>query len=179
MTFAQLAGNRVKPIMIASLRSRYRSHQMIAVLVGMLFISAAIAYWRLFEASQDELRTTTLEQADYRAMQLADALSDQTGLMLGSSDLALRELRDGWVFNKTNFEATLRSVRATFPNNALIHVAVIGTDGYVLFSASISRFIKRAEVTCCTSARRSTVVYRRIGLSWSRARFCGMARLPV
>jgi signal transduction histidine kinase/PAS domain-containing protein/ActR/RegA family two-component response regulator len=106
----------------------------IAVLVGMLFISAAIAYWRLFEASQDELRTTTLEQADYRAMQLADALSDQTGLMLGSSDLALRELRDGWVFNKTNFDATLRSVRATFPNKALIHVAVIGPDGYVLFS---------------------------------------------
>jgi PAS domain S-box-containing protein len=118
----------------SSLRSLFRPHYVITVLVGMLFIIAATAYWRQFEASQEELRKTVLEQADNRSMQLADALSDQTGLLLSSADFALRELRDGWVSSQANFDSTVRSVLTAFPGKSLVHVAAIGADGYVIFS---------------------------------------------
>ncbi len=115
-------------------KNSFLRHEFIAVLVCALAVLAAASYWQQFDDSQNELRTSLLEQAEKRVAQLAGALGDQSSLLLGNTDFALRELRDAWVVNRASFDATVRSLQATYPDQSLVHVAVIGADGYVAFS---------------------------------------------
>jgi signal transduction histidine kinase len=116
-------------------RSSQHRLNAIAAMVGLMSVLAALIYWWQFESAQNELQSARLGQAEQRAVQLADAMSDQVDLLIGSSDLALRELSDAWLTSRRDFDATVRSVQATFPDRALVHVAVIGADGYVAYSS--------------------------------------------
>ena len=115
-------------------KNSFIRHEFIAVLVCALSVLAAASYWQQFDDSQNELRTSLLEQAEKRAVQLAGALGDQAAMLLGNTDFALRELRDAWIANRANFDATVQSLQATYPDRSVVHVAVIGADGYVAFS---------------------------------------------
>ena len=119
---------------MSTLKQSFIRLELIAVFVGALSVLSAAGFWWQFEASQNELRVTRLVQAEKRAVQLAEALSDQAELLLGNSDFALRELRDAWVASRANFDATVQSAQATSPDKSVVHVAVIGADGYVVFS---------------------------------------------
>ena len=119
---------------VGTLRQFFIRHELIAMFVGVLSVLSAAGFWWQFEKSQNELRTNRLAQAERRAVQLAEALGDQAELLLGNTDFALRELRDAWVASRANFDATVQSLQATFPDQSVVHVAVIGADGYVVFS---------------------------------------------
>jgi PAS domain S-box-containing protein len=119
---------------VSTLKQSFIRHELIAVFVGVLSVLSAAVFWWQFETSQNELRANRLLQAEKRAVQLAEALSDQAELLLGNTDFALRELRDAWVTSRANFDATVDSLQATYPDKSVVHVAVIGADGYVVFS---------------------------------------------
>jgi signal transduction histidine kinase len=148
----------------------------IAVLVGLLAVLAAIFYWWQFESTQGEIREMRLDQARQRALQLSDALSDQSDLLLRSSDFALRELRDAWTTSRREFDTTVRSVQMTFPDRALVHVAVIGADGYVAYSSlgvgaptfvgDREHFKAHAE-SKADQLHVSKAIYGRVSKSWS------------
>jgi signal transduction histidine kinase len=110
------------------------NYRLIAVLISFLAIMAAAVVGWQFEVAQRDLRTSILEQADKRATQLADSVGGETELLIRNTDFALRELRDALTNYRGGFEATIGSIQATIPDTSLVHIAVIGPDGYVSFS---------------------------------------------
>ncbi|MCF8168942.1 MAG: response regulator [Rhodoferax sp.] len=110
-------------------------HDLIAAMVGVLSVLASINLWFNFESGQADLEAFALVQAEKRAMQLADSMGVQTELIVRNTDLALRQLRDAWNFSPSDFAATVQTVQSTFPQSSLVHVAVIGGDGYVVYSS--------------------------------------------
>ena len=97
-------------------------------------LTAAIGLWLQFESSQSQLRSSLLEQADRRAIQLSDAVSEQFHSLLRNTDFTLRELRQVWLAQREGIEVDYRSLELRFPEQSLLHISLVGPDGVVEFS---------------------------------------------
>lgn len=109
-------------------------HATAAIFVAALSLLGTIDLWIQFESSHSQLRSSILEQSEQRAIQLSDVISNQFAFFFHDIDFALRELREAWLIDRDNFKAASKSIIARFPDRALNHITVIGSDGFITYS---------------------------------------------
>ncbi len=108
---------------------------LLATLVMALTIAVCVLAWWQLERSQTRLQQMVLAQAEQRSVQLADAMAGQMAGLIGTLDLALRQLRREWRGHAREFDETARGVLATLPAGAVTHLSVVGADGHVLYNS--------------------------------------------
>ena len=151
-------------------------HISASIFVIILSLSAALGLWVQFETSQNQLRSNLLEQADQRAIQLSDAVSEQFVLLLRNADFALQDLRDAWLVDLEKFKLVTRSLQDRFPGQALVHIRVIGADGFIIHSnrdigadlyAGNHKYFKSHSEAMKDSLHIGKPVYARVSGQWS------------
>jgi PAS domain S-box-containing protein len=108
---------------------------LLAALVMALTVAVCILVWWQLERSQVRLQQMVLAQAEQRNVQLADAMAGQVAGLIGTIDLALRQLRREWRGDARGFDETARGALATLPAGAVTHLSVVGADGHVLYNS--------------------------------------------
>lgn len=108
---------------------------LLATLVMSLTVAVCFLVWWQLERSQARLQQMVLAQAEQRSVQLADAMAGQVAGLIGTIDLALKQLRREWRGDPREFDETARGVLATLPAGAVTHLSVVGTDGHVLYNS--------------------------------------------
>ncbi|MBS0353121.1 MAG: diguanylate cyclase [Proteobacteria bacterium] len=111
-------------------RLRARRLPILAWLTLALASGAVGIYWWRVEAFYEQLHDEALAQINLRAVELADSVAAHTETTIRSVDLALRHLRDEYAAGR-DIDETIRTIRESFPPNAIVQVAVIAPDGYL------------------------------------------------
>ncbi len=106
----------------------------IGFLTGLLTLVACGLYWWQMETSHEALRAERMAQTETRASQIANVTGEQISAIARGADFALLQLRHAYSDDRVHFDATARSILDAFPQGSLIHVAVIGADGYIAYS---------------------------------------------
>lgn len=119
-------------------RRQARRLPVLAWLTLVLASGAVGVYWWRVDVFYQQLERDTLAQINLRATELASAVAAHTETTIRSVDLALRHLRDEYAAGR-DIDATVRTIRESFPPDAIVQVAVIAPDGY-LRKTSIGRF---------------------------------------
>lgn len=121
-----------EPTDVAS--QRRESRTLVAAMLAILLAVTGFQWWQL-EASTAKVREETLAQARLRASEVAGAASEVIAILFRSVDIASRELVDAYLTTRgPAFEARVRQTIDRLPHNAVLQVAVIGADGYLVYS---------------------------------------------
>ncbi len=114
------------------MNTRWRS---MAVVV-LLFTALAVAMvWGLSLRLQGQLREQMLEQAQARALQLADAMGGQTQAFTRLADGALLDLREQWLSAPEAFVPAVDKALAVLPPGLVSQVTVVDAQGTVVFNS--------------------------------------------
>ncbi|MCB2017206.1 MAG: PAS domain S-box protein [Hydrogenophaga sp.] len=108
--------------------TRWRS---MAVGVGLFTVLAVSTVWGLSQQLRSQLRTQTLELAQARAQQLADAMGGQIQAVNELVDSNLLHLREHWLSDPQGFEAVARQDLDMLPPGMASHVSVVDAAGQV------------------------------------------------
>ena len=108
---------------------------LLALLVALLTVAAVGLTWWQSERSQARLREQLLAQAEARSLQLADAMAGQVEALLGTIDLALRQLRKDWEASPAQFDPAVRRALATLPPGAVSHLSVVDANDYTVYDS--------------------------------------------
>ena len=104
--------------------------------VVLLFTTLAVAMvWGLSVRLQGQLREQMLEQAQARALQLADAMGGQTQAFTRLVDGALLDLREQWLSAPEAFVPAVDKALAVLPPGLVSHVTVVDAQGTVVFNS--------------------------------------------
>jgi len=114
--------------------TRHRAWTLAALVTVLILAVGAVVWWQV-ERAHALMRQQILAQAEQRSLQLADAMAGQMGGLMGSLDLALRQLRRDWDGDPGRFDTRARAVLDTLPPGAVSHVTVVGEDGFVIYNS--------------------------------------------
>ncbi len=114
------------------MNTRWRS---MAVVVGLFTTLAVAMVWGLSVRLQGQLREQMLEQAEARALQLADAMGGQTQAFTRLADGALLDLRDQWPSAPGVFAQAVDKALAVLPPGLVSYVTVVDAQGMVVFNS--------------------------------------------
>ena len=107
---------------------------LIAALLAAFIILAIGSYWAQFTQANEELRGSTLAQADIRATQLAASLGSKTDLLFRNIDLALLQLRAAWQVSPESFKESAHQLEQTFSKGAILDLIALDANGDIVFS---------------------------------------------
>ncbi|MGI9218820.1 MAG: ATP-binding protein [Hydrogenophaga sp.] len=114
------------------MKTRWRSMALVVV----LFTALAVAMvWGLSLRLQGQLREQMLQQADARALQLADAMGGQTQAFTRLIDHSLLDLRERWPSERGTFAQTVDKALQALPPGLVSHVTVVDAQGTVVFNS--------------------------------------------
>jgi len=116
------------------MQRRLRHLWVAAGLITAVILLAAGALWQTWSAQRKE-HAIALEQTEMRASQLAGAVAGRFDALVRSIDFMLFWLGAEYGVNDAEFRAISKSLAASFPDGALLEVAVAGPDGKLAYSS--------------------------------------------
>lgn len=117
-------------------RTPFKKSRSLTLLGLVLLILITVAIEWQFARSSDRLRAEASDQAKQRGTQVISATSTAVSILVRTVDITSRELAASFVAEKsTDFAEQVRRAIARLPPGSIHQVAVIGADGYMLYSS--------------------------------------------